>query len=335
MPHFFNPWRALVASLGLAAVLIGLPSSLCAAPRMQAKLNPFGQVVITENGKSVLQYNYRTVEPGDLLQKVTPDNLKYARARSDYIHPLYGFDGEELTADFPLDHPHHRGIYWAWPETSYGDEMGDLHALQRVFARPTGKLKFSGGSRYARVEAINLWRWEDRETIAEERTQLTVHPATPEGRFLDIVLTIKATRDGVRIARRGTQYYGGLNMRMNRVANQQILFHTDETGAEPRMAWGIIHGTFGTGTTPTSLVVFQHPANPHYPGDWVQYPELNWLQPTFPAANTRYELKPGNPLTLRYGLWVRPGPLPSEAECRAAWVRFVARHKVPSSTLRR
>jgi hypothetical protein len=33
---------------------------------------------------------------------------KYARA--NYIHPLYGLDGEILTEDFPADHLHHRGL---------------------------------------------------------------------------------------------------------------------------------------------------------------------------------------------------------------------------------
>ncbi|MGZ8921068.1 MAG: DUF6807 family protein, partial [Limisphaerales bacterium] len=37
------------------------------------------------------------------------------RARSTYIHPLYGLDGEVLTDDFPKDHYHHRGLFWAWP----------------------------------------------------------------------------------------------------------------------------------------------------------------------------------------------------------------------------
>ncbi len=34
--------------------------------------------------------------------------------RANYIHPLYGLSGEILTEDFPDDHLHHRGIFWAW-----------------------------------------------------------------------------------------------------------------------------------------------------------------------------------------------------------------------------
>ena len=87
-----------------------------------------------------------------MLNEVAPANRIYARARSDYIHPLYGLNGEVLTRDWPVDHPHHRGIYWAWPEVDYGTNRGDLHALQKVFARPTGRVRLANGRRFAEVE---------------------------------------------------------------------------------------------------------------------------------------------------------------------------------------
>ena len=132
------------------------------APVMQATRDlAGGQLHITDNGKPVLRYNYQTVEPGEVLDKVAPGNLIYARPRSDYIHPLYGLDGEMLTRDWSLDHPHHRGIYWAWPEVDFGTNRGDLHALQKVFARPTGKVRLQGGPVFAQIEAENLWLWEN------------------------------------------------------------------------------------------------------------------------------------------------------------------------------
>ncbi|UCF15923.1 MAG: PmoA family protein, partial [Phycisphaerales bacterium] len=44
---------------------------------------------------------------------------KYTRA--NYIHPLYGLDGQVLTEDFPRDHPHHRGVFWAWHQLWLSD----------------------------------------------------------------------------------------------------------------------------------------------------------------------------------------------------------------------
>ena len=60
-----------------------------------------GALRLFEGDAPVLAYNF-----GDqLAQGVAED-----RTRSSYVHPIYGLDGEVLTADFPKDHPHHRGL---------------------------------------------------------------------------------------------------------------------------------------------------------------------------------------------------------------------------------
>ncbi len=315
---------AALATL-VATVVVGPAAD---APRMQARVAPDGQVDITEAGKPALRYNYRTIEPGERLKQIAEPNLIYARARSNYIHPLYGFEGEELTADLPIDHPHHRGIYWAWPETKYGDQMGDLHALQRVFARPTGKLKVRSGDRFAEVQADNLWKWEDSEPVVRELATIRVYASSAKGRIIDLTSRMEALKEGVSLARRGANLYGGLNMRMNANEGQKITFHTDPPEAKPRAAWAEMHATFRGGISPAGIVTMQHPGNPDYPGDWVQYPELNWFQPTFPAANTRYELKPGKPLTLRWRLWVHQGAPATEEMRREMW-NACAKGKTP------
>src|SRR5262245_20143036 len=52
-------------------------------------------------------------------------------ARANYVHPLLDLDGEPLTEDFPADHLHHRGIFWAWHQVLIGDKaIGDPWALK-------------------------------------------------------------------------------------------------------------------------------------------------------------------------------------------------------------
>ncbi|MCC6729328.1 MAG: PmoA family protein [Chthonomonadales bacterium] len=287
---------------------------------MTARVDPAtGQAEIAEEGRPVLRYLFRTVEPGKRLAPIAPTNLIYARARSDYIHPLYGLDGQELTLDWPRDHPHHRGIYWAWPEVGFAGELGDLHALQRVFARPAGAMRLASGPVFARVEAENTWMWDDRVPIVRERAVLRAYRETPVGRLIDLELHFRALRDGVTLARRGTEHYGGLNVRMGPVADQRILFHTDPEGARPRTAWASLCGVFPGSPNSADLVILQHPANPDFPGDWVQYPELNWFQPTFPRSGTRHALERPRPLTLRYRLWVRRGGPAPEARYARQW----------------
>lgn len=290
-------------------------------PVMQARRDEAtGRWDITDAGRPVLGYNYQTNQPGDLLAKIAPDNLKYACARGDYIHPLHGLNGAVLTQDWPLDHPHHRGIYWAWPEVDYRGRRGDLHALQRVFARPTGHCVGRSGADFAEIEADNLWRWEDEEPIVRERVRIRAWRADAKGRLIDLAFQFTALRDDVAIARREKKLYGGLNLRLARVAGQQIDFHTEPAAApaRPRAAWANLTGAFAGGPGPGGLAVFQHPANPDYPGDWVKFPEINWLQPCFPAAGTRHALRKDEPLVLRFRLWIHGGNT-SDAGLAAIW----------------
>ena len=61
-----------------------------------------GGFLFAEDGQDVLFYQRET------------KRFNAAHSRSHYVHPLYGLDGELLTEEFPSDHPHHCGIFWAW-----------------------------------------------------------------------------------------------------------------------------------------------------------------------------------------------------------------------------
>ena len=285
-----------------------------------------GQINITDQGRPVLRYNYQTVYEDDEFAFnglsaneyiVTPTDTFmanpsiYAVPRSDYIHPLFGLNGEILTRDWSKDHPHHRGIYWAWPEVDFGSNRGDIHALQKVFARPTGKLKLQNGPVFAQVEAENLWIWEDGNIpIVRELTLIRAYRQTEHGRIIDLVFQFVGLKDSVTIARRGTEAYGGLNIRMMTPESQDLSFFTDEPDVVPRRAWSDLSGVFTGANEPSGLMVFQHQNNPEYPGEWVQYPELSWVQPTFPTSGTRYALEPDKPLVLRFRLVVHSGGRP-------------------------
>ncbi|HJN07276.1 MAG TPA: DUF6807 family protein [Pirellulaceae bacterium] len=292
-----------------------------AETKMRAVVDPVsGGVDLFEDDQPVLRYNYRTVEPPDsVLEKVSAGSRKYARARSNYIHPLYGPEGEVLTEDWSVDHPHHRGIYWAWPEVDFGGARGDLHALQHVFARPTGAIELSSGETSARIEAENLWQWEDKTPIVRELATIIAHGTTEHGRLVDLKFQFTALEEGVKLARRGTDKYGGLNIRLSPVKGLQLVHHADLPNADPRRGWSDSVGVRSGGSSSVGLAVFESSTNPDYPGDYVHYPDLPWFQPTFPRAGTRYELKKGKPLTLRYRLWIRRGGQVDEVEYVTQW----------------
>ncbi len=323
------------------AILILLISGIIVltscSPRMSVK-EVNGQLVISEAGKPVLQYNYRTVYEKDAIDtlaanhyvRATNDTFManpsiYAVARSNYIHPIYGPKGELLTRDWSKDHPHHRGIYWAWPEVDFGSKRGDLHALQIVFARPTGKIKHQSGAAFAEIEAENLWMWKDTIPIVREVALIRSYGETAQGRIIDLAFRFVALTDSITIARRETAHYGGLNVRMQTPKQQKISVYTDSSIVVPRRAWSDLSGLFAGSNSSSGLMVIQHHQNPDYPGDWVQYPDLSWCQPTFPASGTRYPLQKGKPLVLRFRLFVHAGTLPEKELANSLWDSFNAK----------
>lgn len=309
------------------------------------------QPLITEGDKKVLQYNYQTVYEKDVIRpeskkgtEITYHNVSgiyydeylkanpqaerndttkssiYAVPRSDYIHPLYGLNGEILTRDWPDGgHPHHRGIFWAWPEVEFNGQRGDIYALQRAFARPTGKIKSINGPVFAEIEAGNLWMWEDRLPIVSEKVLIRAYRSASANRIVDIKISLKAIEDNVTIATRFTDSYGGFNIRMQTPAEQQISYFTDELSADTIRAWADFNGIFGNNEKKSGLMVLQNQSNPEYPGEWVKYPSLSWVQPTFPTPDTRYSLSKNEPLILQYRLIVHLGGEPAKDDAIKKW----------------
>ncbi|MDR1897642.1 MAG: PmoA family protein [Prevotellaceae bacterium] len=326
-----------------------------AAPVMTAEENAAdGQVIIRESGKRVLQYNYRTVYEPDVVRaegkrnvpmayskvegayydeylkahpKLTKDAAAtssiYAVPRSDYIHPIYGLNGEMLTCDWPDGgHPHHRGIFWAWPEVEYKSERGDIYALLRVFARPTGNISYTNGAVFAEIEAENIWMWENEKPIVREQVTITAYRASQNSRVIDLTVTFQAIEDEVTVATRFTNSYGGLNVRMETPAKQQISYYTDPADASPLRAWANFNGKFENNQSESGMTILQHPSNPEYPGAWVQYPNLSWVQPTFPTPGTRYPLSKDKTLTLKYRFVIHQGNTPDNDISAKRWDAF-------------
>ncbi len=257
---------------------------------------------IEDDGNPVLTYNFGTVPVPDALK-----GKKYAEPRSNYIHPLYGPKGEILTTDFSPEHPHHRGIYWAWPEVTYNGEKRDLHALQGVFARPVKIQTQNVDKDSATITAENVWKWGDVEAIVSEFATITAHHLQDGLRIIDFAFSFKAVKPGITLARRGKTNYGGFNLRMSSFTDLKIVKHSDAPGAYPCRSHAELTGTPPAGKEPTGIFILQHPSNPLYPGEWLGIPKLPWLQPTFPSAGMTYELTPGKPLDLAFRVIIRQG----------------------------
>lgn len=305
---------------GLTVALI-LPLALAAGFSTAAEFR-FAPVNDTslglwEGDQPVLVYRHGTqLKPG-----VPAD-----RARSDYVHPLYGLDGEVLTDDFPKDHYHHRGLFWAWPHVGIaGQEYStwDLRGVEQRFVQWRERAARADGA-VLRVE--NGWFLQGTQVVREV-VSLRVHPATASSRAIDVELTLTPLGQPVRLAGAPGKSYGGLTLRFAPRASTNVVIttpkgHGSEDLAITRLPWADLSATFAGAARPSGAALFIAPDHPDYPPTWltrhygvlcVGWPGVDGQ--TFPA---------GQPVTCRYRVWVHRG-MGDATALNEAYERYTAK----------
>ena len=311
------------------------------AVSMVAQHDPERQAVqVTDGTSPVLRYNHGTVPPPpEIVQRYEKEmEPPQHYARGHYIHPVFGPDGEQISDDYSLDHPHHRGISWAWPHVHYQGESRDIWAVRVLptqpggaWARPVAMHRVVSGPVLALIDAECDWRWGDTTPIVRDRVVIRAFRQTDGCRFLDIDIFLVALQDGVAIAGQGQAAYGGFNLRTFPAFDQRnIDMRIDPPGAEPRRAWYHLTGIFPGGKRPAGVAMLEHVGNPDYPNwpDLQDHPDLvpggypRWrsVQPAWPG-NRKVALPKGEPLVLKYRLWIHPD-VSDEAPLADVWQAY-------------
>jgi hypothetical protein len=254
-----------------------------------------GRYVLYENGKPVLAYNH-TVQ--------SPEGVPRDRARCCYVHPIWSPEGVVLTDDFPADHYHHRGLFWAWTVVETGRGKYDLWMLKRI-APSSMSVSVESGNSVARFRARNRISVPGEEPIMREEVSITARPARDGVREFDIELELAAVSGPVVL--RGSQErgksYGGVSVRF--APRKQTAIRTDR-GPLPKdddltkYAWAELEGQFEGGRA--ALRLTSHSANPGHPQQWVLR-NYGFIGASFPGRSEdveKYTLEPGTPLRLRY-----------------------------------
>jgi hypothetical protein len=252
---------------------------------------------LSENGKPVFVYNY-----GMILAPGRPENLR----RSSYLHPVYAPGGTLITDDFNKDHPHHRGIFWAWEVVEVGGKTNDMWTLKGFPDRFVAWKGRETGEDHARLAVENGWFQGDRK-FAKEDVEILVHPATPARRVLDFKLTFEATDRPVMIIGTpdGHKGYGGFSVRTApRDGGAAKTIIRSEEGISPqdgvfaRHPWAEIAGVFRG--VEAGVRIEDNPANPGYPRNgWLMRHGFAFLNVSYPGLTPVY-LQPGKPLVLQY-----------------------------------
>ena len=260
-----------------------------------------GTLRLLEDGQPVLAYNYgMQLEPG------VPERYK----RSTYVHPVWDPSGNVLTDDFPEDHYHHRGLSWMWPHVVVEGESYDLWHIQGVRQVFEEWLTRERGPASATIGVKNAWQLSDGERIVDERVRIRAYEASEHGRAMDVRLTLEATDKPVQLLGQENENkgYGGLSFRL---APREGTVITTPEGVQPedsddrQVPWADESGRFGGSDPFGGVAIFQHETHPGFPAPWTLR-HYGFLGVAWPG-NQGVTLRPGEPVTLRYRIWVHRG----------------------------
>ncbi|MBM4095029.1 MAG: hypothetical protein FJ276_37310 [Planctomycetes bacterium] len=231
---------------------------------------------LTEHDRNVLAYNYGTItEPG-----VPEGDMR--RARGCYVHPVWGMSGEVLTADFPKDHYHHRGIFWAWPYVKVGADVYDLWVYSNIQQRFVRWLHQETGPVAAVVGVENGW-FAGEKQVATERVWIVAYRSEPDCRSIDLTVAVEARGEPVTLQGREEKSYGGLTARFDvwprtdaqvRVPGRTLENTGSGTASEQDLLnaplpWADLASQFPQGPRRSGAAVFIHPHHPDYPPTWL------------------------------------------------------------------
>lgn len=238
-----------------------------------------GTLELTEEGRPVYAYNYEMK-----LKEGAPED----RRRACYVHPLWTPAGVVVTDDFPRDHYHHRGVFWAWPRVTAAGQTLDLWTIRGLHQRFVRWLRRDTDQASATLEVENGWFAGERK-IATERVRIVAHRATGRARTLEFRLVIEAL-EALELAGEPAQLkgYGGFSIRF--APRSQTIIRTD-SGIEKqdsdmaRHPWAELEGDFSGRRAAVRIEI--DPSHPGYPNGWclrhygflgVNYPGLESLR---------------------------------------------------------
>ena len=233
---------------------------------------------------------------------------------NNYIHPLYSLSGDTLTEEFPKDHLHHRGIFWAWHQVYIGDQsVGDSWIMENV-SHDVISVKTSKNKNEAQLKTQVLWKsslFQNNKAFVEENTTITVFKAKENFRIIDFEIMLKPIVPDVFLGGSDNEKgYGGFSWRTR--LPEDVVFTSSEGPVIPQTLqiesgpWMDLSASFGGDGMFCGITVLCHPSTPNYVAPWILRQQKSMQNIVFPGRN-KVELSGVNPLVLRYRMIVHSG----------------------------
>jgi Methane oxygenase PmoA len=244
-------------------------------------------------------------------------DIKPIFLRGGYIHPVLTPGGHVVTDDYPPDHYHHHGIWFAWTKTEFegghpdfwnvGDSTGrvDFESVDQTWAGPVNA-GFVSHQKYVALTG------KAPKTALNEQWEVRVYNlgGGPQPYFLfDIVATQECATNSPLILE---EYrYGGMGIRGHRdwKDKTKVAFLTSEgktrlDGNATRARWCHIGGTVDGQVV--GIAVLDHPGNFRAPQPLRIHPDDPYFNYA-PSQAGRFEIEPGKKFVQRYRYVVADG----------------------------
>ena len=257
------------------------------------------------------------------------EDIKRAFLRGGYLHPIYTPSGKLVTDDFPPNHIHHHGVWWAWTNTEFDGRKPDFWnvgdgkgRVEFVALDQTWDGVVFGGLR-AMHRFIDLTASEPITALNETWEVRAYAPSSGSANYWMFDLVSEQQCATTHLLKLPEYRYGGIGIRGNWAWNgkDKAMFLTSEgetdreKGHATRARWcdmgGLVDGSR------VGIAILCHPDN-------FRAPQPMRIHPTEPFFNFapqqagEMEIKPGDKYVSRYRFVVHDGP-PDKAELDRLW----------------
>ncbi len=242
-------------------------------------------------------------------------------ARADYIHPLWGLDGGVLTEDFPQDHLHHRGIFWAWHQVYVGDTRAgdawecrdfiwDVKSIDLV-ASDEGSITMVAQTEWL-SPLIKNKKGKPAPFVREFAT-VKIHRSQKYFRIVDFSIQLLPLMENISLGgSEDDKGYGGFSVRVK--TPEPLVFESENGLVEPQTlpldegSWVDVSGPIGKFGHKAGITIIGHEDNPGHPQGWLLRSRNSMQNPAFPGREPVLLLD-DQPLTLKYRLVIHSGTL--------------------------
>ncbi len=260
-------------------------------------------VLVVENGKKILFYQ----------QQAKLWEGKFQRA--NYVHPLYDRNGKIITEDFPSDHRHHRGIFWAWHQLWLGEKkLGDSWSTQDFLSVVKSVETKTQSPNTLAIKTKVHWTSKllidadgNAVPVVEEQTTITVHPTQEAWRLVDFEIKLLALKPEVKIGgSEDDKGYGGFSARI--ALSPDTKFRGTKGEVKPKRGAVQLGSWLDVSTAKSGMAILDHPQNPGFPQAWILRQQRSMQNPVYPGREP-VAISQQQPLVLKYRLVIHNGHL--------------------------